>query len=228
MLTNGTITAWFHLLRIKVLVGHAGHSQQLVLCNHTGTFLEKEEILPSLNNNLLIVLEILITTVAMVVYHLMLLSISDILEDFKLMLLTHMLQKLIHVSTDHKFQLLIADTEASTSLKVMKSKWQKDSTTLDLFQSPSKLLQDSRIMQEVSTVLIIVERLLKMSTTQSWQQDLDLKMERSSGILKIHGVLHGELKDILKWKEMLICALLPNATHILLLTISETLTLLHD
>lgn len=143
---------WYHLLKIKAPVDHAGHSQLLALCNHIGIFLEKEEISLSHNNSLLTVLEILITMAAMVDYHLTRLSISGILADFKLTPLIHMLQKPILVYIDHKFLLLIVDMEVSILLKVTKSNLQRDSIMLALFQSPSKSLLDSKIMQEEFTV----------------------------------------------------------------------------
>lgn len=64
--TNGMTTAWSPLLKIKEIVGHAGRSLQLELWSPTGTFLEKERTLPSLNNNLLTVQVLLTITDAMV------------------------------------------------------------------------------------------------------------------------------------------------------------------
>jgi hypothetical protein len=41
-----------------------------------------------------------------------------------------------------------------------------------------------------------------------------MKVAKTSGMLKIHGEDHGEIKDSSKLKEELICVLLLNATHI--------------
>lgn len=153
----------------------------------------------------------------------MLLNILDMLADFNLMSLIHMSLKQTNAFTDLKSQLLIADMEAITSLKEMKMNSQKDFIMLDQLLSHSKSSLDSRTMQEVFTLLITVEKLLKMLIMQSWLLDLELKRELNSGILRILGVHHGVFKDISRWKEELTCVLLLNAIPILLLTGIETL-----
>jgi len=80
-------------------------------------------------------------------------------------------------------------------------------------------------MQEVFTLLLTVERPLKMLTTQYWQLDMEMKRELSSGISRTLGVQHGVFKDISRWREELICVQLLNATPILLLTGIEILNL---
>ena len=140
-------------------------------------------------------------------FHHMLSNTLDILEDFNQMSHIHMLLKPIHVFTDQKSQLLTAEEEATTSLKETKLKWLKDFTMLAQSLFHSKLLLDLKTMQEVFTLLQIAERPLKMLTTLFWLLDLVLIKELNSGTLKIHGEQAGVLKDISKWKEMLICVL---------------------
>lgn len=111
--------------------------------------------------------------------------------------------------------------EATTLLKETKINLLRDFTMLAPFQFHSKLLLALRTMQEVSTQLQTAERPLKMLTTQFWLQDMVLRRELNIGILRTLGVHHGVLKVTSKWKEESTCALLLNATHILLLTGSE-------
>ena len=144
---------------------------------------------------------------AMEVSHPMLSSILDTQEVLNLTSPIHMLQRLTHVFIDQKSQLLIADTEATIFHKEMKMNLLKDFTMLDLLLFLSKLLLVSRTMLEVFTQPTIVVKLLKMLTTLFWLLDLVLIKELNSGTLKIHGEQAGVLKDISKWKEMLICVL---------------------
>ncbi len=157
----------------------------------------------------------------MVVYHHMLSNTLDTSVVLNQTSLIHTLLKPTLVSTGLKFQLLIADTEATTLLKETKMNLLRDFTMLVPFQFHSKLLPASRTMQEVFTQLQIAEKPLKMLTTQSWLQDMVLRRELNIGISRTLGVHHGVLKVTSKWKEELTCALLLNATHILLLTGSE-------
>lgn len=75
---------WFLPLKTKVHAVLAGHSQLLVQWSLIGIFWEKVEILLSLNNNWLTVLETSITMDAMEDSHLMLSNISSMLEDYNL------------------------------------------------------------------------------------------------------------------------------------------------
>jgi len=48
---------------------------------------------------------------------------------------------------------------------------------------------------------------------------MEVRMEKISGILKIHGVLDGEIMDISRCKEVQICVQLLNVMLILLLIV---------
>lgn len=76
-------------------------------------------------------------------------------------------------------------------------------------------------MPAVSTVLRTVGKELKMSTMLSWQQDTETRVERSSGMSKTLGEPYGEVVDSSRSKEETTCALLPNAT-LILLSIGQT------
>ena len=89
---------------------------------------------------------------------------------------------------------------------------------LDLLPFPSKLSVHSETMLQVYIETTTVEKLLRMLITLFWQLDMESKVELNSGILKIHGVPTGEIKDISKWKDKLTCVLLLNVTLILWLT----------
>ena len=83
---SGITSEWFPQLRIKVHVDLAGLSPPSDLWNPTGTSSERERTLPSLNNNLLIALVILITTDAKEVFLLTPSNILNMLEVSNLML----------------------------------------------------------------------------------------------------------------------------------------------
>ena len=95
------------------------------------------------NNNLSTVLMTLTTTGVTEVSHPMLLNTSNI-TALKLTLPTLTLPKQNPASTEAKFRWVPAMKEATTSLKEMKLKPQKDSTMLGPFLFPSKLSPDSR------------------------------------------------------------------------------------
>ena len=76
---NGITTEWCPQSKTKELVDHAGLSPPSELWSPTGTFWEKERTWPSLNSNLLTVLEISTITAAMEVFLPMLSNISDML-----------------------------------------------------------------------------------------------------------------------------------------------------
>lgn len=109
-----------------------------MLLNLIGIFLGKEKISLFLNNNLLTALEIMIIMAATEDYHLMPLNILNIQEGLKAKLPIHIQRRLTHAPTDHNLKLLIANMEASISLKVMKFNLLKDSTMLVLLLFHSK------------------------------------------------------------------------------------------
>lgn len=152
---------------------------------------------------------------AMEDYHLTLLNILGMLEEFNQILLIHTLPRMDHVFTDLTLPLDTLDLEASILLKEIKNNLLKDYTMLDQFQSHSKLSLDSKTMFQEFIASTIVEKQLKMLIMLFWLLVMVLKMELNSGMLKIHGEQLGEIKDISKFKDKLTCVLLPNAMHIL-------------
>ena len=112
---------WSHPSRTKVHVDHAGPSLLLDLCNLTGTFLVKEEILPSPNSNWLIVPVILIIMDVMEDYHHMPSNTSDTPSmDLNQIRLIPMLLRQIPAFIDHQLELLMLGMEAITLPKEMK------------------------------------------------------------------------------------------------------------
>lgn len=174
--------------------------------------MEKAKTSLSQSNNSLTVLEILIIMDAMEVFLPMPSNTLDMSEVLKLMLPIPTLLRTELAFSENQLLLDMSDTEASTSLKEMKSNSPKDSTTSDLFQFLSKLSQASRITTAESMLSVTAVNLLKMLIMLFWQLVMDKKMERSSGMSRTHGVLLGEPVDTSKLKEELTCALLLNAT----------------
>lgn len=70
------------------------------------------------------------------------------------------------------------------------------------FQLLSKLSQDLEITQAVYTLLILAKISQKMLIMQSLLLDMEMKMEKTTGSLKTHGVLLGGIKDSLRLKEV--------------------------
>ena len=180
--------------------------------NPTGTFSEKAKTSLSQSNNSLTVPETLIITDAVEVFLPMPSNTLDMSEVLKLMLPIPTLPRTELAFSENQLLLDTSDTEASTSLKEMRSNSQKDSTTLDQLQFHSKLSQASRTTTAESMLSTTVVLVLKRSTTLFWLLAMDKKMERSSGISRTHGELLGEPVDTSKWREELTCAPLLSAT----------------
>jgi len=73
---------------------------------------------------------------------------------------------------------------------------------MDQFQLLSKLSQDLEITQAVYTLLILAKISQRMLIMQSLLLDMEMKMEKTTGSLKTHGVLLGVIKDSLRLKEV--------------------------
>jgi hypothetical protein len=66
----------------------------------------------------------------------------------------------------------------------------------------SKLSQDLEITQAVYTLLILAKISQRMLIMQSLLLDMEMKMEKTTGSLKTHGVQLGVIKDSLRLKEV--------------------------
>ena len=76
---------------------------------------------------------------------------------------------------------------------------------MDQFQLLSKLSLDLEITQVVYTLLILAKTSQRMLIMQLLLLDMVMKMEKTTGSLKTHGVKHGVIKDSSKSKEELTC-----------------------
>lgn len=200
--------------KIKEIVDHVGLFQPSELCNHIGTFQVKEKMLFSPNNSQSTVPEISTTMDATVVFHHMLSNISNTLEVSKLTLLIHIPHKLENVSSEETLLLDMLILVASILPKETNKKWLKGFTMLDQFLSHLKLLMILLIIKVEYSVKKDVEQLIRMLIMLCQQLVMVLKMESNIGMLKIHGVLNGVFKGILKLLETKICVHWLNVTHI--------------
>ncbi len=141
----------------------------------------------------------------------MLLNTSDMQVVLRLNLLIHTQDVMESVSSGKILLLDMLVSEVTILLKVTKTNLLKDCIMLVLLLSHLKSLTILWIIKVVFSVKSDVELLIRMLIMLYLPLDMVLKMVNLSGTLKTHGVLNGEIKDILKLSEDRICVPLPNA-----------------
>jgi len=168
---------------------------------------------------LLIALKHLIILVAVVGFLLKLLSISSTLEELHLKILIPTL--LLKKSALLMLQLLELVFQVVLLIlhKVTKNSWRMLLEMSDQSQLLFKLWVTSSSTLQVSTLILPAPALLKMSTMLSLLPvTVLMKRVLNIGMSKTHGVNIGEIMVTSRSKEVLTCAVLQHALHILFLT----------